>query len=112
MIILGCGEDGHICSLFPGHELLEEKEKMVANLEDSPKPPPRRITFTFPYLKKASQIAFYARGSGKKPILKRVFSGTANDLPSALVNQFEKIPVSWFVDDAAIEDADVKTSTY
>ncbi|KAF6005616.1 hypothetical protein HII13_005447 [Brettanomyces bruxellensis] len=112
LIILGCGEDGHICSLFPGHELLEENVKMVANLEDSPKLPPRRITFTFPYLKKATQIAFYARGSGKKPILKKVFSGTATELPSVKVNQFKNIPVSWFVDEAAIEDANVKTSTY
>ncbi|VEU21945.1 DEKNAAC102898 [Brettanomyces naardenensis] len=112
VVILGCGEDGHICSLFPGHKLLPETTKMVANIDDSPKPPARRITFTLPYLKKATQIAFFAFGSGKNPVLKRVFSKKEEDLPSAMVNNFPGIPVSWFVDEAAIEGAGVPTSTY
>ena len=42
LALLGVGEDGHICSLFPGHRALQIDDQRVIAVEDAPKPPPRR----------------------------------------------------------------------
>ncbi|POR34050.1 Putative 6-phosphogluconolactonase [Tolypocladium paradoxum] len=102
LLLLGCGPDGHTCSLFPGHALLRETSAWVAPIEDSPKPPPRRITLTLPVVTHAVRVAFVATGAAKKDVMKRIFD--SNDgLPCALVNEAAGDRCSWFVDEPAIE---------
>src|SRR6187399_2888312 len=38
LAILGIGEDGHICSLFPGHKALQQGDLRAVAIEDAPKP--------------------------------------------------------------------------
>lgn len=102
LLLLGSGPDGHTCSLFPGHELLRETSAWVAPIEDSPKPPPRRITLTLPVVTHAVRIAFVATGAGKKDIMKEIFEG-GNGLPCALVNEATGDRCSWFVDNPSVE---------
>ena len=102
LLLLGCGPDGHTCSLFPGHELLRETDAWVAPIEDSPKPPPRRVTLTLPVVTHAVRVAFVATGGGKKEVMKEIFE-EGNGLPCALVNEGCGDRCSWFVDDAAVE---------
>ena len=104
LVLLGCGPDGHTCSLFPGHELLRETDAWVACIEDSPKPPPRRITLTLPVVTHAVRVAFVATGAGKRDVLRRIFdSPDGAGLPSALVNAGAADRVSWFTDLSAVE---------
>lgn len=104
LMLLGCGPDGHTCSLFPGHDLLRETDAWVASISDSPKPPPKRITLTLPVVTHALRIAFVAMGSGKKDILKEIFETEEGQaLPSGLVNEAAGDRVSWFTDHAAVE---------
>lgn len=104
LLLLGCGPDGHTCSLFPGHALLREATAWVAPIDDSPKPPPKRITLTLPVVTHAVRVAFVATGGGKKSIMKRIFEeGGASGLPCALVNEQTGDRCSWFVDEPAVE---------
>ena len=74
LAVLGFGPDGHTCSLFPGHPMLQETSKWVSSLDDSPKPPPSRISLTFPVLNQQTRhIIFCGAGGSKSPILKAVF---------------------------------------
>jgi len=103
LILLGCGPDGHTCSLFPGHALLRETEAWVAPIADSPKPPAKRITLILPVVNHAVKIAFVATGAAKRDVLKKIFEeDKGGGLPCALVNEGAGDRVSWFVDDAAV----------
>jgi 6-phosphogluconolactonase len=87
-VVLGFGPDGHTCSLFPNHPLLKKKSRFVAPIDDSPKPPPSRITLTFPVLNNLSrQIIFCGAGSSKRPILSAVFRPTTHKLISEFTDQ-------------------------
>lgn len=57
---------------------MNEKIRLIAPIDDSPKPPSSRITLTIPALNKLSrQIIFCGAGSSKRPILAAIFRNTA-----------------------------------
>ena len=105
LLLLGCGPDGHTCSLFPGHALLREADAWVAPIEDSPKPPPRRITLTLPVVTHGIKIAFVATGAGKQDILRQILdTDEGRSLPCGLANGGAAEKASWFTDTAAVEN--------
>jgi len=78
-VLLGFGPDGHTCSLFPDHILLNETDLLVAGIEDSPKPPPQRITLTFRALNELSRdVIFVGTGGSKMPILEATFKSATS----------------------------------
>ena len=102
LLLLGCGPDGHTCSLFPGHELLKENDAWVAPIEDSPKPPKERITLTMPVVKHAMRVGFVATGEGKREVMRKIFDQRDKELPCVLVNEGAGERVSWFTDEGAV----------
>lgn len=104
LLLLGCGPDGHTCSLFPNHELLRESDAWVAPIEDSPKPPKKRITLTLPVVTGGIKIAFVATGDGKREVLKQILdTEEGRSLPCGLINEGAAERVSWFTDTSAVE---------
>jgi len=71
MIFLGLGENGHIDSLMPEAppEVLESREP-YAHVSHSPKPPPDRLTMTYPVLAAAENVWALVAGAGKEEALR------------------------------------------
>jgi len=99
LVLLGIGPDGHTASLFPGHEALKERTKLVAAVTDSPKPPSERVTFTYRLIGQAHCVAFVATGENKSAVLKQIVEAAQCELPAAQVHAKE---IHWFVDRAAV----------
>jgi 6-phosphogluconolactonase len=71
LIFLGLGEDGHVASLFPSSsEKNEDTSASFLAVENSPKPPPRRISMSYATLKAAKNLWILASGSGKETVLR------------------------------------------
>jgi len=98
LIVLGMGPDGHICSLFPNHTLLEEQTKWIGYLQDSPKPPPERITFTMNVVNNAANVVFIATGEAKAENVRRaVKEDPTKEIPASLVKP-KNGTLYWFLD--------------
>ena len=96
LILLGVGEDGHVASLFPEHPATRETARLVAEVHDAPKPPPDRVTLTFPVLNAARETLVVAAGAGKAAVVGRIFSAPG-DLPAQRLSGSPR----WLLDRAA-----------
>ena len=81
LAILGVGEDGHVCSLFPGHPGLTEEDLRAVAIEDAPKPPARRLSLTLKYVLQTKQIWLVAVGARKLPVLQAAINKTSSSTP-------------------------------
>lgn len=83
LVLLGMGPDGHVASLFPGFPQLQETRRRVVEVFDSPKPPPQRISLTFPAINHAESVWFLVSGAGKADAVARAHGeGTVDDTPA------------------------------
>ena len=74
LLLLGLGPDGHTASLFPGQPSLDEATRNVIPAI-GPKPPPQRITMTFPLINAARSIAFLVNEAAKTQVIREVQAG-------------------------------------
>jgi 6-phosphogluconolactonase len=94
LALLGVGEDGHICSLFPGHRALQIDDQRVIAVEDAPKPPPRRMTLSLPFVVETKVIWLIAIGPRKLPVLQAALSRTQRTTPlDLLLHQAKNVTV-------------------
>lgn len=101
LMLLGMGPDGHVASLFPKHPLLQEKNRWVTYIKDSPKMPPERITFTFPVINSSAYIALVVTGAD---LAKAVHIALGNHEPSDFLPVQMVSPegeLTWFLDKPA-----------
>jgi 6-phosphogluconolactonase len=99
--LVGMGGEGHINSLFPHTAATAEADATVVSVIDSPKPPPQRITLTFPAVSRAREVWFLVSGAEKADAVAAGVGGADPlDWPCAGAHGTEA--TVWFVDpDAA-----------
>jgi len=99
LIVLGIGPDGHVASLFPGADTLEEGgQALCLSVRDSPKPPAERITLSLPVLRAARRCLLLASGAGKADALSAMLADPSRHVPASLLRR-DRLTV--IVDDAA-----------
>ena len=81
--ILSIGPDGHVASLFPRSEQLVSTAGTLA-ITDSPKPPPVRVTWTYPTINASQEVWLVSCGREKAPIISALVSGTTvGEIPAS-----------------------------
>ncbi|TPX47151.1 glucosamine-6-phosphate deaminase [Synchytrium endobioticum] len=91
-------------------QLLDEHSRIVSSLSDSPKPPPTRITLTYPVVNAASTVAFVATGESKAAALHKIFDED-EPLPSGRVKPGSG-ELYWFLDKPAVKSLLAKTDKF
>ena len=82
--LLGMGGEGHINSLFPHSPATLETERLVVGVENSPKPPPRRITLTLPAVQRSREVWLVVSGEAKADAVAAAIGGAKPaDVPAA-----------------------------
>jgi len=100
VVLLGMGPDGHVASLFPEHPALHETDTSAVAVHGSPKPPPIRISLTFPALNRGSEVWFLVAGEEKAGSVRLALEGAGStQIPAAGVAGTNR--TLWLIDQAA-----------
>lgn len=97
VVMLGVGPDGHVASLFPGFPQLDVTDTLAAGVTGSPKPPPERVTLTYPALNRARSLWLLVSSEEKAEAVARALGGAdPHDVPAAGAHGREE--TIWFLD--------------
>ena len=100
VVMLGMGPDTHVASLFPGHATTRVDDTSVVAERDSPKPPPQRISLTFPALNAAREVWLMIAGADKADAVRAASTSTDRTAhPASGVHGRER--TIWWLDEAA-----------
>jgi 6-phosphogluconolactonase len=111
LCLLGLGTNGHTASLFPGSEVLSERERWVAaSYEDAETAAVTsrtgerlwRVTLTVPFINRAAAVLFVVSGRAKAWVTREAVHGRADPdrLPAVLIRPAAG-RLLWFLDDEA-----------
>jgi len=101
LVLLGLGPDGHVASLFPDTDILQETDKRVAAVW-VPQKQSWRISITIPVINNSRNVWIMVTGHSKQDIIDRVLNYTdvSGDLPVEMIKP--KNGLLWYLDaDAA-----------
>ena len=102
LLLLGMGPEGHVASIFPDSQAVEDARTVVA-VRDCPKPPPTRISLGFAAINAAEEVWLLVSGEAKAPAVAQALAGAdPADLPAAGVHGTRA--TRWLLDRAAAAD--------
>jgi 6-phosphogluconolactonase len=92
VVLLGCGDDGHTASLFPGTPVLEVEDRVAAEVY-VPKLAQWRVTLTMPVIRGAALRLVLAAGESKRTIIDEIRDGADYPVARATSGDIE----SWWL---------------
>jgi 6-phosphogluconolactonase len=101
--LLGVGPEGHINSLFPDTPAVRETSRMVVDVEDSPKPPPQRITLTLPAIQRSREVWLLVSGAEKAEAVAAAVGG-ADPVSIPAAGAIGREHTIWFLDSGAASE--------
>jgi len=106
LVLLGCGDDGHTASLFPGTPVLDVHDRTASEVF-VPRLEQWRVTLTLPVLRAAKLRMVLATGAPKANVIRELRDGAQH--PVALATN--GVESWWFVDRAAVEYGESRPHT-
>ena len=92
LVLLGCGEDGHTASLFPGTPVLDVVDRVASEVY-VPRLEQWRVTLTLPVIRAARSRMVLVSGESKRAVLEEVRAG--KDYP--VVRGTTGVDTWWFI---------------
>ena len=99
VVLLSIGPDGHVASLFPEAPALHETGSSVVAVHGSPKPPPTRITLTYPAIAAAREVWVLASGRAKADAVRLMLDDHAGPLQVPAVGAVGSLRTLLILDD-------------
>jgi 6-phosphogluconolactonase len=99
VLLLGLGPEGHTASMFPDSPASRD-ERSVVGVHNCPKPPPTRISMTFPALRCASEVWMVTAGGEKADAVRAALSG-ADRVKIPAAGALGRDRTLWLLDRAA-----------
>lgn len=89
--ILGTGEDGHVAGTFPHHPTSEVEDVVFFTYDESPKPPPGRVTATLPLLAESDLGILIITGEAKRQAMMNFLNPqlSLQDCPAKIVREMD-----------------------
>ena len=100
VLMLGVGPEGHVASLFPEMPAVHEQTRTVVGVRGSPKPPPVRLSLTFPAIRAAQEVWFLAAGGEKAGAVRMVLEG-AGEIAVPAAGAYGRRRTLWLLDRSA-----------
>ncbi|WP_024874262.1 6-phosphogluconolactonase [Saccharomonospora piscinae] len=100
VLLLGVGGEGHTASIFPSSPAAEESRAAVVAVRDCPKPPPTRLSLTFPALRAAEQVWLLTAGESKADAVALALGG-ADEISLPAAGARGRSRTVWLLDRAA-----------
>ena len=97
IVVLGCGDDGHTASLFPGTSVLDVEDRIASEVF-VPQQNEWRVTITKKVIREASLRIVLASGASKKEVISSLRAGA----PYPIADVTRDVETWWFVDRAAM----------
>jgi len=102
VLLLGIGAEGHTASIFPESPAAYDARSVVA-VRGAPKPPPTRLSLTFPAINSAAEVWLLVAGAEKAPIVGLALAGVGRvQVPAGGVMGRRR--TMWLLDRAAAGD--------